>query len=146
MHAISLETRWTPIPKSLEYFVHDWICCEHTRGRWRWLDFFLFVVELKKKRLWEQTLLQIENGFTTLNMRPLILPNGGHFCLPVFHYPFIMVAQFALLDNVFKHFGRQTSCVCNNHEYEALHTENHYVWKETNVAFWECSIWHGSAV
>lgn len=35
-----------------------------------------------------------------------ILPNHGHFCFPVFHYPLFMVAQFFLLDNVFKHLGR----------------------------------------
>lgn len=53
--------------QSLEFFAHDWICCEHTSGRLRWLIFFFYYAvkgslwwSWKNNNFWQKKTLKTE--------------------------------------------------------------------------------------
>lgn len=128
------------IPKSLELFVRDWICCEHALGKWRWKMCHLWLTFFSHIHPFEQ-----KNGFTMANVRLLLCQTAATFLLLSFttlslrlhNVPFLTMCGSILRD---RHPG------CAIQEYDAHWKSWVFDWKETNVAFWESSLWHGSAV
>lgn len=121
-------------PKVLNLFVHDWICCEHTSGRWRWQIFSLRCTE-KNNYLWQQTPLQTENRFTVANVRPLFCQTVAIFVSPSFTTRCLWLHSFSYLTMCLSIlWDRHAACAINMN---MRHTEKSqvYVWKETNVAF-----------